>query len=79
MLPPSTMVATLTLMVLATPPLTFIVALPVLIIAGCIVGTCVCGMALAAKHMWRSKTKTRPKRNEQPRENQQVSAHETVD
>ena len=31
MLPPSTMVATLTLMVLATPPLTFIVALPALI------------------------------------------------
>ena len=79
MLPPSTMVATLTLMVLATPPLTFIVALPVLIIADCIVGTCVCGMAMAANHMWRSRTKTRPKRNEQQVENQRVSAHETVD
>ena len=56
------------------------VALPVLMIAGCIVGTCLCGMALAANHMWRSKTKTRPKRNEQPVENQQrVSAHETLD
>ena len=41
---------------------------------------CLCGIALAANHMWRSKTKTRPKRNEQPVENQQrVSAHETLD
>merc|ERR1711954_83893 len=56
------------------------VALPVLIIAGCIVGTCLCGIALAANHMWRTKTKTRPRRKEQPVENQQrVSAHETLD
>ena len=55
------------------------VALPVLIIAGCIMGTCVCGMALAANHMWRSRTNTRPQRNEQQKENQRVSSHETVD
>merc|ERR1711954_602579 len=35
------------------------VALPVLMIAGCIVGTCLCGIALAVNHMWRTKTKTR--------------------
>jgi len=56
------------------------VALPVLMIAGCIVGTCLCGIALAVNHMWRTKTKTRPRRNEQPVENQQrVSAHKTLD
>ena len=47
------------------------VALPVLMMAGCIVGTCLCGMALAVNHMWRTKTKTRTRRNEQPVENQQ--------
>merc|ERR1711954_604913 len=53
------------------------VALPVLMIAGCIVGTCLCGIALAVNHMWRTKTKTR--RNEQPVENQQrVSSHKTL-
>merc|ERR1711954_415632 len=53
------------------------VALPMLMIAGCIVGTCLCGLALAVNHMWRTKTKTR--RNEQPVENQQrVSSHKTL-
>ena len=55
------------------------VALPVLILAGCIIGTCVCGMAMAANHMWRSRRKTRPNRNEQQRENQHSSAQDTVD
>ena len=57
------------------------VALPVLIIAGCIVGTFLCGMALAINHLWRTKTKTRTRRtNEQPVEDQQrVSSHETLD
>ena len=57
------------------------VALPVLMIAGCIVGTFLCGMALAINHLWRTKTKTRTRRtNEQPVEEQQrVSSHETLD
>ena len=55
------------------------VALPVLILVGCIIGTCVCGIALAAHNMWRSKTKQKPKRNDQQRENQHSSAQDVVD
>ena len=57
------------------------VALPVLMIARCIVGTFLCGMALAINHLWRTKTRTRTRRtNEQPLEEQQkVFSHETLD
>ena len=104
MLPPSTMVAALTLMMLATPPLTSMVATPMLMLPSCMElmamlppsttvtaitlmmpstwarGICLCGMALAVNHMWRTKTKTRPRRNVQPVENQQrVSSHKTLD
>ena len=51
------------------------VALPVLIIAGCIVGIFLCGMALAINHLWRTR-----RTNEQPvEEEQRVSSHKTLD
>ena len=51
------------------------VALPVLMITGCIVGTFLCGMALAINHLWRTR-----RTNEQPVEEQQrVSSHKTLD
>ena len=51
------------------------VALPVLIIAGSIVGIFLCGIALAINHLWRTR-----RTNETPvEEEQKVSSHETVD
>merc|ERR1711954_478725 len=55
------------------------VALPMLILVGCIIGTCACGIALAAHNMWRSKTKQKLRRNDQQRENQHSSAQDVVD
>ena len=51
------------------------VALPVLIIAGSIVGIFLCGIALAINHLWRTR-----RTNETPvEEEQRVSSHETLD
>ena len=55
------------------------VALPMLILVGCIIGTCACGIALAAHNMWKSKTKQKQRRNDQQRENQHSSAQDVVD
>ena len=51
------------------------VALPVLIIAGSIVGIFLCGIALAINHLWRTRWT-----NETPvEEEQRVSSHKTLD
>merc|ERR1711954_481828 len=53
--------------------------LPMLILVGCIIGACACGIALAAHNMWKCKTKQKQRRNDQQRENQHSSAQDVVD
>ena len=76
MLPSSTVVAALTLMMLATPPLTSIVAALTLMMPSTWArGIFLCGMALAINHLWRTR-----RTNETPEGKEEtVSSHKIVD
>ena len=55
------------------------VALPMLLLVGCVIGTLACGIALCAHNMWKAKTKQKQRRNDQQRENHHSSVQDVVD
>ena len=55
------------------------VALPMILLVVCVIGTLACGIALCAHNMWKAKTKQKQRRNDQQKENHHSSVQDVVD
>ena len=55
------------------------VALPMILLVVCVIGTLACGIALCAHNMWKAKTKQKQRRNGQQKETNHSSVQDVVD